>query len=505
LSLLSFAKEGTVQPIRLAHVDDDFLIRERVRVDLEDAATPRPLAVTSVGSLAEALAVEAPVDLWLLDVDLAQGPDADGVALTTRLRRRRAETVIVMYAAHLEALERAMVAGADDFILKSTRGRDLGARLYSTFVLAARGRAGAGDAAGHAVGATMRALAARVPRLVDSAVRSIYVFAESGAGKEVFVDLLAARLPPRTPLVRVNCAAISPHLLESELFGHVKGAFTGAIADKKGYLAAAHGGWLFLDEIASLSLPAQAALLRALEAHEIVRVGDALPQRIDVRVVGASNVDLAALARRGGFRQDLLQRLREVEITLPPLRERRGEIDELIDHFCAREDGGPYRMSDEARALLRSCAWRSGNVRALRNCIRAMTERRVDRLLTPLSLPAWFWREREADGTAAGADAAPAGAASVRLVTPDAWTLPLALRDERGAPRPLEALHDELLAKLLERWRVAYPQATLRGVATALGVAKTSLQRRVARLIELELLGEEDVAHWRPGRKEEAS
>ena len=412
-----------------------------------------------------------------------------------------------MYSSHMGEIARALTVGADDFVLKNTRGADLARRLYCTYVMARRSRVdvATGSRIG-AIGATMRGLAERLPRLLDSAVRSIYVCAESGAGKEVFVDLLRERVGKDVPFFKINCGAIPPQLLESELFGHVKGAFTGAATDRKGYLASASGGWLVLDEIANLSYAAQTALLRALENREITRLGESVSQTIDLRFIGASNVDLADLVRQGTFRNDLLQRIREVEITLPPLRARPEELDELIDHFCATEAGGPYEMAEEARVVLKSHDWRDGNVRSLRNCIRAMTEKRVDRRLTPLGLPSWFWREHAEHG---GRDANPGGAPGMAASTASAeaspWSVAVALRDAKGGAIKLAHMNDLLLAGVLTQWKRAYPRATLRGLAEELGLPKTSLQRRLAKLVGDGLLAADVASSWRSEKSGETT
>jgi DNA-binding NtrC family response regulator len=243
------------------------------------------------------------------------------------------------------------------------------------------------------VGATMERIARRIPLILDSAISAIFIGGESGTGKEVVADLIGSALPPETPFIKVNCGAIAPTLLESELFGHVKGAFTGASADKRGLLEAASGGWIFLDEVATLSPSAQVALLRVLENHTMLRVGSTKPVHLDLRVLSATNEPLETLVAEGKFRADLWQRLRETEINLPPLRQRPDEIPALVERFCNKMNGGPYTVSGPAMAVLTSASWRAGNIRELRNCLRAMTEMHVNKLLTPLSIPERLWED----------------------------------------------------------------------------------------------------------------
>ena len=190
-----------------------------------------------------------------------------------------------------------------------------------------------------------------------------------------------------TPFVKMNCGSIAANLVESELFGYAKGAFTGAASHKIGLLEAASGGWLFLDEVASLSESAQIALLRAIENQEVIRIGESTPRKISVRFIAASNVSLLEKVQMGSFRNDLWQRLCETEIILKPLRDRKHEIPDLIQFFCKTMKGGPYIIEETALNVLCQLPWQEGNVRELRNCLRAMTEHQTNKILTPLGIP----------------------------------------------------------------------------------------------------------------------
>jgi len=200
---------------------------------------------------------------------------------------------------------------------------------------------------------------------------------ETGVGKEILAETIHRRSTRAAkPFVRLNCAALTETLLESELFGHEKGAFTGAIATKPGLFEVADGGVVFLDEVGELKMSTQVKLLRVLDERKVLRVGDVTPRAIDVRVVAATNRDLEADVRAGSFRLDLLYRLNAMSIVIPPLRERVAEIEPLARAFLTRiatklERPAP-RLSPAARALLESYSW-PGNVRELRNVIeRAM-------------------------------------------------------------------------------------------------------------------------------------
>ena len=218
----------------------------------------------------------------------------------------------------------------------------------------------------------MRRLFETIDKIADTDV-TVLIRGGSGTGKELVANALHYRSPRRTkPLVKMNCAALSQELVESELFGHEKGAFTGAIARREGKFEAADGGTLFLDEVGDMPLETQAKLLRAIQEKEFERVGGNLPIRVDVRLIAATNQDLESAVRAGRFREDLYYRLRVVELAIPPLAERREDIPLLIDHFlreaAARFGRDPKPLTGEA---LRACVaheWR-GNVRELRSAV----------------------------------------------------------------------------------------------------------------------------------------
>jgi transcriptional regulator with PAS, ATPase and Fis domain len=202
----------------------------------------------------------------------------------------------------------------------------------------------------------------------------VLITGESGTGKELVARALYAEGPRREkPFVTVNCAAVPEGLLESELFGHVRGAFTGADRDRPGLFRAADGGTLFLDEVGDMGPAMQVKLLRALQDGEIRKVGGQDAERVNVRIVAATNHDPAELIREGKFREDLYYRLNVISILLPPLRERREDIPQLVDRFLAdlpaHPSGAPWRVEPEALALLLGYPW-PGNVRELQATVR---------------------------------------------------------------------------------------------------------------------------------------
>ena len=327
------------------------------------------------------LAKSQTFDLILSDVVM---PNKDGLALLEDLKQQGVATPVVMMSgqAHIEMAVRATRLGALDFLEKPISTEKLLLTVENAMKLGRlerensdlRHRLGKHEIVW--IGETMRRLMAQLEKVAASETR-VCILGETGTGKELAARTLHEHSPRAAgPFVTLNCAAVPAELIESELFGHEKGSFTGAAGRHLGKFEQAHHGSLFLDEIGDMPLPMQAKLLRVLEEGEVERVGGDRPVAVDVRVIVATHHDLEALARAGKFRQDLFHRVFVFPLRLPALRERREDIPALVKHFALQVSNAnswkPVRFTEEAVHALQEYAW-PGNIRELRNVVeRAM-------------------------------------------------------------------------------------------------------------------------------------
>ncbi|MGB1185437.1 MAG: sigma-54-dependent transcriptional regulator [Flavobacteriaceae bacterium] len=325
-------------------------------------------------------------DLILCDIKM---PKKDGIEVLDFIRNHTPATPVVMISGHgnLETAVQAMRMGAFDYISKppdlnhllSTVRSALQSESQSISVQktikkpnVSQQMVGESDA--------MQRIHKLISKVAPTQAR-VLVQGPNGSGKELIADAIHKHsLRHKGPFVEVNCAAIPSELIESELFGHVKGAFTSAHKDRKGKFEAAHGGTLFLDEIGDMSLPAQAKVLRALQEHKVQRVGSDKDISVDVRVIAATNKNLSEEINARRFREDLFHRLAVIEIQVPPLNDRRGDIPLLIDHFSAALQ--PTKsIEQDAIKLLTEMNW-TGNVRQLRNVVERLHILSDDRITT---------------------------------------------------------------------------------------------------------------------------
>ncbi|MGH7181751.1 MAG: sigma-54-dependent transcriptional regulator [Nitrospiraceae bacterium] len=339
--------------------------------------------VTIVGNGREAIRVaqEIPVHVLVTDLKL---PDIDGLAVLDRILQIDSKVIGIVMTGYgsIDGAVKAMKAGAFDFLAKPF-GNEVIANLIDKALEAHRRRENR-PSTRKAIGGQYRleqfvGTSEPIRRVLDFVAKvadcdsTVLIQGESGTGKELVAQMLHFNSETKDrPLVPVNCGAIPENLLESELFGHEKGAFTGAAHTRIGRFEAAHGGTIFLDEIGELSLGLQVKLLRVLQERSFERVGGSRTIDVDVRVVAATNQDLELAVQQKRFREDLYYRLNVIPVTLPPLRERRSDIPQLVNHFLKRMTRGRRAVttncSPDAMILLMDYHW-PGNIRELENMI----------------------------------------------------------------------------------------------------------------------------------------
>ncbi len=373
--------------------DDQSLLRvtEKQLVNAEYRVTP----VASTSAALERFS-EEDFDLVVTDVQM---PEMDGLELLAELKRRDPAVAVVVLTAFgsVERAVKAMRTGAADFLEKPYRREALllavekGLRLRALLTENVRLQVELMDrfSFDEIVGGSeaMRDLFAMLGRVAKSDV-SVLIRGESGTGKELIARAVHYRGPrAKKPFVAVNCAAIPDTLIESDLFGHTRGAFTGAVADRPGRFVEADGGTLFLDEIGELRTDVQAKLLRVLQDGEVRPLGGTKSLSVDVRLVTATNRDVETAMEEGTFRQDLYYRVAVVVLALPPLRDRADDIPLLARHFLVKKGAADLRMEPDFLEGLRTNPW-PGNVRELENVIdRALVLRQHEDRLTAADLP----------------------------------------------------------------------------------------------------------------------
>jgi DNA-binding NtrC family response regulator len=364
---------------RILVVDDEEIVLQSCRRALGDGER----VVDTAASGAEALKriEEGRYDVVLLDIMM---PDIDGLQVLQRVKESHPDLEVIMVTglSQIETAVRAMKLGAFDYLPKPFDPDELALvvdraverrRLLQENV-SMQGEAGSKYRFENIIGSSPRMQA--VFRLIAQCAptnTTVLITGESGTGKELIARAIHYNsLRKDQPIVPVDCMSLSENLLESELFGHVKGAFTGAVANKRGLLEVAEGGSVFLDEVGNIPLSIQAKLLRVIQEREFKAVGDTRTQSANIRLVCATNRDLRAMVAEGAFRDDLFYRINIFPIRVPALRERREDIPALAHHFlkeCSAEIGKPVaRFSDDAMALLTSYDW-PGNVRELENAV----------------------------------------------------------------------------------------------------------------------------------------
>ena len=377
----------------------------------------------------EALGILAQGGIDVMITDLRMAP-MDGLTLIKKVKETHAKLPMILLTAYasVETAIDAMKCGAFDYLTKPFKVDEMLATVKRAEASVAEGGAAkdaeAGGAASRyrfenivATSPAMLKVCEMIQRVAPTAA-TVLIYGESGTGKEVVARAIHSHSPRKEkPWVAVNCAAIPADLLESERFGHVKGAFTGAVADKPGLFETANGGTIFLDEVSSMPLPLQGKLLRVLQEKEIRRVGgnDTIP--VDVRVIAASNANLEQMAAEGSFRTDLYYRFAVITIEIPPLRDRPEDILPLAAHFLRGEapaGAAAPTLGKEAQDILMAYKW-PGNVRELENALKHAVTFRQEGEIGPADLPEKIVaRARETLASASPAAAAAAAPQSLK-------------------------------------------------------------------------------------------
>ncbi|HEX5602677.1 MAG TPA: sigma-54 dependent transcriptional regulator [Pyrinomonadaceae bacterium] len=377
--------------------DDDDSLRRVLEFQLREGGYEVLTAADGLAALE--LFTGAEVNCLITDLRM---PGLSGLELIRRVSAIASETPVIVITAYgdVETAVEAMRAGAFDYVTKPFNREEILMTVEKALVF------------GQAISENRRlrrlvhdrfrlenviGSSERMRRVLDLVERVAYsdvtvlITGESGTGKELIargIHFSGSRA--ERPFVALNCAAIPETLIESELFGHKRGSFTGAIADSKGKFEEASGGTLFLDEVSAMPPGLQPKLLRVLQEQEIVRLGESMPRKVDVRIIAATNRDLQTMITDGAFREDLYFRLAVVPIGLPPLRERREDIPLLAEHFlkraCERHKLGELRMEREVFAALSAYSW-PGNVRELENTVERMAVLTTGKTITVDDLP----------------------------------------------------------------------------------------------------------------------
>ena len=459
-----------MMPNRILIVDDERNIRRTFQMVLQAEGYEVETAETGQEGL-ERIASFKP-DVVILDVRL---PGRDGIEVLRETRAAGNDVVVIMISGHgtISTAVEATRHGAFDFMEKplskerllvalrnALERRDLGREVQALRKSVSRKHLMVGQSA------PIQAIREQIKRVAPTGAR-VLITGESGTGKELVARALhQAGDRSGGPFVKVNCAAIPEELIESELFGAVKGAYTGATSDRDGKFLVADGGTLFLDEIGDMSLKAQAKVLRALQEGEIEKVGGHQVISVNVRVLAATNKDLAAEVAAGNFREDLYFRLNVVPIHLPPLRERPGDIALLAEHLLAmyQDENGLSQRGFEPDALreLERLPW-SGNIRELGNVVERLAVLCTGAAITREDLQTW--------GVLVGAlnpsagDAAPSGAGG--------WGLD-AVRRAGGLAAARQLFEKDLIASALEE-----SGGNVSGAARLLGIDRTNLHKKI--------------------------
>lgn len=420
----------------------------------------------------------------LLDLQL---PDISGMEVLAFVREQEMPCPVIMITAHgsINAAVDAMKAGAFDFVVKPfaaeriivTLGNAIERQKLETLVETYRQEI---DRDGfHQIIGTAPSMQA-VYRIIENAAdskASIFIKGESGTGKEVTAEAIHQQSKRRQkPFVALNCAAIPKDLMESEIFGHVKGAFTSAVSDRQGAAAQANGGTLFLDEICEMDINLQAKLLRFIQTETFQKVGGSTTEQVDVRFVCATNRDPFEEVQKGNFREDLYYRLHVIPIELPPLRDRGDDMLEIARHFLnsyAREEGKDFTgFTPEAEDIVLAFDW-PGNVREMQNVMRQIVVLNDGELVDPDMLPPPLNRNSPAPATMRPARSRPISPVAAPADRHDADRHDIV--QLAGKIRPMAEIEREVIESAIEQC-----DGNIRKAATLLGISAPTIYRKKA-------------------------
>ncbi|MCD6097691.1 sigma-54-dependent Fis family transcriptional regulator [bacterium] len=384
--------------VRILVVDDEESMCKFMRIMLSKSGYEVATALSAKEALA--LLDKSSFDIAILDIKM---PEMSGVELLREIRKKNQTISVIMMTAYasLETAIEALREGASDYITKPFQiseirhsiKRILEERELREENVLLREQVSEGASIDEFVGSSPKILEMKeLIKTIAPTDSTVLILGESGTGKELVARAIH-RLSGRAdaPFISVNCGALPEQLLESELFGHKKGSFTGAVRDKEGLMKAADRGTLFLDEIGDTSMAIQVKLLRAIEEKEIIPIGSTSSVKVDVRIIAATNSNLEDMVRKGAFRADLYYRLNVFPISIPPLRERREDIIPIADHFLKKlvnrmNDKREVHFSETAKKLLKKAYW-AGNVRELENVIERAYFLSKDGVITERELP----------------------------------------------------------------------------------------------------------------------
>lgn len=423
---------------RILIIDDDTSLRRVLEYNLQEAGYD----VASAASGEEGLRLFDDVQPSLVITDMKM-PGMGGMQVLAAIKERSPEMLVIIITAFgtVDIAVEAMKAGAYDYITKPFNRDELRltvAKALQFSGLAVENKRLKSELSDRGELRTMVGSSPamekvfQVVRKVADTEASVLITGESGTGKELVARSIHSHSSRKeSPFVAINCAAIPRDLLESELFGHVKGAFTGAVKDKTGKFQLADGGTLFLDEVGELPVELQPKLLRALQEKVVEPVGGTKPQKLDVRIVAATNLDIEKAIADGVFREDLYYRLSVIPLHLPPLRERRQDIPLLLRYFCVKHGEEKVTFDRQSTELLTSYPW-PGNVRELENSVERMLIMRNGDTICADDLP-----DKIRSGSASGPSAEVAGVAGVINLPDEGYSL--------------EQLEREVVVQALER------------------------------------------------------